>query len=169
MLQSKRRRLCFVSADFAFINTVAENKEGFTKREIKNAELARNLCATLIHPSVKDFEWAIQSNQIKNCPVATQDADNAQKMWGKDVDALKGKTTRSKPDTVARDNVKVPVETLKLHKEAFLTADSLFVNKMPFFLTLSRKTCFAAVNHLADRKVATIFAAFKETCQCHLH
>ena len=159
----------FVNADFAFINTVAENKEGFTKREIKNAELARNPHATLICPSVKDFEWAIQSNQIKNCPVPTQDADDAQKTWGKDIDALKGKATRRKPDTVARDNVKVPVETLKLHKEAFLAADLFFVNKMPFFLTLSRKTCFAAVNHLADRKAGTIFAAFKEMCQCCLH
>ena len=26
-----------------------------------------------------------------------------------------------------------------------------------------------AVNHLADQKVATMFAAFKETCQCCLH
>ena len=83
--------------------------------------------------------------------------------------ASKGKTTRSKPDTVARDNVKVPVEMLKLHKEAFLMADLFFVNKMPFFLTLSRKTCFAAVNHLADQKVAAIFAAFNETFQHCLH
>lgn len=87
----------FVNADFAFINTVAENKEGFTKMEIKSTELARNLYATLIHPSMKDYKWAIQSNQIKNCPVVTQDVDNAQKIWGKDIDALKGKTTRSKP------------------------------------------------------------------------
>ena len=38
----------FVNTDFAFINAVAENEEGFTKREIKNAELARNLCATFV-------------------------------------------------------------------------------------------------------------------------
>jgi len=85
------------------------------------------------------------------------------------MDALEGKTTRSEPDTVARDNMKVPVETLKLHKEPFLTADLFFVNKTPFFLTLSGWTCFAAVNHLADRKAGTIFAAFKEMHQCYLH
>jgi len=82
---------------------------------------------------------------------------------------LKGKTTRSKPETVARDNVKVPAELLRLHKEAFLTADSFFVNKTPFFLALSKKMCFMAINHLADQKVATIFAAFKETHQHCLH
>ena len=70
---------------------------------------------------------------------------------------------------VARDNVNVPVESLRLHKEAFLMADPFFVNKTPFFLTLSRKTCFTAINHLADQKVATIFAAFKEMHQHYLH
>ena len=48
-------------------------------------------------------------------------------------------------------------------------ADLFFANEMPFFLTLSRKMCFMTINHLADRKVATIFAAFKETCQHCLH
>ena len=118
---------------------------------------------------MKDHKWAIQSNQIKNCPVMTQDLNNVQKTWVKDVNALKGKTTRSKPEMVARDNVKVPVESLRLHKEALLMVDLFFINKMPFFLTLSRKTCFTAVNHLANQKVATIFAAFKEMHQHHLH
>jgi hypothetical protein len=42
--------------------------------------------------------------------------------------ALKGKTTRTKPDPVASDFVKVPVELLKLHKEVYITADLFFVN-----------------------------------------
>jgi hypothetical protein len=78
----------------------------------------------------------------------------------KNIAALKGKTTRSKPNPVARDFVKVPVALLKLHKEVFLTVDIFFVNKIPFFLTLSRKICFTAVNHLADRTVPQIFKAF---------
>jgi hypothetical protein len=43
-----------------------------------------------------------------------------------------------------------------------MTADIFFVNKIPFFLTLSRKICFTAVNHLSDRTVTTIFKAFEE-------
>jgi hypothetical protein len=66
-----------------------------------------------------------------------QDADVALKIWGKNIAALKGKTTQSKPNPVARNFVKVPVELLKLHKEAFLTVNIFFVNKIPFFLTLS--------------------------------
>jgi hypothetical protein len=35
------------------------------------------------------------------------------------------------------------------------------VNKNPFFVTLSRKITFTAVNHLADRTVPQIFKAFE--------
>jgi hypothetical protein len=75
----------------------------------------------------------------------------------------------TKANPVARDFVKVPVELLKLHKEVFLTVNIFFVNKIPFFLTLSRKICFTAVNHLADRTVPQIFKPFKEIYQYYLH
>jgi hypothetical protein len=82
--------------------------------------------------------------------------------------ALKGKTTRTKPDPVARDFVKVPVELLKLHKEVYITANLFFMNKIPFFLMLSHKICFMAINHLADRTVPQIFMLFKEIYQYYL-
>jgi hypothetical protein len=151
-----------------FVNTVSENKIGFTKRQIKFAEIARNLYKTLSYPSMKDFKWVIRSNQIKDCPVTIQDIDVATKIWGKNIATLKGKKTRSKTHPVARDYVKVTKELLKLHKEIFLTADIFFVNKIPFLLKLSRKICFTAVNHLADRTVPQIFKAFKEMYQYYL-
>jgi hypothetical protein len=151
-----------------FITTVLGNKEGFTKRQIKGAEVARTLYATLGYPSWNHFKWVLRSNQIKDCPVRVQDADVAFQIWGKNIAALKGKTTRSKPASVAKDYVKVPLELLNLHREVFLTVDIFFVNKIPFFLTLSRKICFTAVNHLADRTVPQIFAAFKEIYQYYL-
>ena len=146
----------------AFLNTVSGNMEGFTRRQIKGAELARALYPRLVYPSVKDYRWVIRSHQIKDCPVTVPDVDVATKIWGKNIDSLKGKTTRSKPNVVARDLVKVPTKLLNLHKEVFLTADIFFVNKIPFLLTLSRKIYFTAVNHLANRTVPEIFKAFKE-------
>jgi hypothetical protein len=99
-----------------FVNTVSENKEGFTKRQTKNAELTRTLYNTLSYPSMKDFKWVIQSNQIKDCPMTVQDIDVAQKIWGKNIATLKGNTTWSKPIPVVRDYVKVPMDLMKLHK-----------------------------------------------------
>jgi hypothetical protein len=117
---------------------------------------------------MKDFKWVIQSNHIKDFPVTVQDIDVARKIWGKNIAALKGKTTLSKSIPVARDYVKVPMELMKIHKKVFLTTYIFFVNKIPFFLTLSRKICFTAVNHFADRTVLQIFKAFKEIYQYYL-
>jgi hypothetical protein len=84
--------------DFTFnINTVAENKMGYTKRQLQGAEQARTLYANLGYPSMKDYKWVIQSNQIKDCPVTVDDVLAANKIWGKDIAAIKGKTTRTKP------------------------------------------------------------------------
>ena len=91
------------------------------------------------------------------------------KIWGKNIASLKVNTDRSKPNIVARDSVKITMDLLKLHKEVFLTLDIFFVNKIPFLLTLSRKICFTAVNHLANGTVPQIFAAFKEIYHYYIH
>jgi hypothetical protein len=155
-------------SEFIFVNTVLENKAGFTKRQINEAEVARSLYSKLNYPSWKDFKWIIRSNQIKDCPVTVNHVDTALKIWGKNVAALKGKTTWMKPDLAARNFVKVPVELLKLHKVVYITANIFFVNKIPFFLMLSSKICFTAINHLVDRTVPQIFMAFKEIYQYYL-
>ena len=82
--------------------------------------------ADLCYPSWKDFKWVIRSNHIKDCPVTVEDFDVALKISGKNITALKEKTARSKPNTVARDYVKIFMDLLKLHKEVFLTLDILF-------------------------------------------
>lgn len=153
---------------FTFVETVSDNKRGFSKRQIKGAETAWSLYAKLGYPSVKDFRWVVWINQIKDYPVMAQDIDVAHKIWGKNIAALKGKTTWKKPIPVAEDFVKVPQEILDLHKEVFLTADLFFVNGIPFLLTLSCKITFTVVNHLANRKVKEIFKAFKEIYQFYL-
>ena len=104
----------------------------------------------------------IHSNQIKNFPVTVEDVATASKIWGKNVDALKGKTTRRKPEVVKMYLIKVPKEIMKLHKDIYLTADIFFVNKIPFFLTLLRIIMFTAVHHLTNRTVPHKFNVFKE-------
>jgi hypothetical protein len=62
---------------FIFVNTVSENKAGFTKRQIKEAEVTQSLYSKLNYPSWKDFKWIIRSNQIKDCPVTVDHVDTA--------------------------------------------------------------------------------------------
>ena len=125
-----------------FVNTVSGNKEGFSKRQQKKAKAARELYAKLAYPSIKDYKWAIMTNQIKNCPVTVEDIDTASAIWGKDIAALKGKTVRSKPTPVAGNAMKVPKDYLRLHQDVFLTFDLFYVAGIPFLITLSRKIDF---------------------------
>ena len=47
---------------FAFINTISGNKEGYTQRNVKGAEVTRTVYAKLCYPSWKDFKWVIRRN-----------------------------------------------------------------------------------------------------------
>jgi hypothetical protein len=100
--------------------------------------------------------------------VTKSDIRTAQLIWGKDVLALKGKTVKSEAPRVIGVTPQVLKEFKRFHKEVFITMDLFFVNKIVFFLTLSRKIDFTVVNHLESRKVEKIFAAFKEIYKYYL-
>lgn len=93
-----------------FVNTVEQNMQAFTKRQIASAHEAKSLYAKLAYPSIKDFEWTVISNQIQDCPITKNDIENAQAIWGKDVAALKGKTVRSHAPAVKGVTLKVPYQ-----------------------------------------------------------
>ena len=71
--------------------------------------------------------------------MTAQDIDVDIAIWGNDIIYIKGKTTRKKTIPVTEDLIQVPKEVIKIHRDIIMTADILFVKKIPFFLTLGRK------------------------------
>jgi hypothetical protein len=136
--------------EFTFVVTVEDNLKSFTKRQILSAEKARTLMAGLAFASDQDYKWILRSNQVQECPVMTEYANVADKIWGKSVPSLKGKTTRENPEHVPSDVVAVPTEIQELHRNVTMSIDIFFVNKIPFFITLSQNICFNTVTHLAN-------------------
>jgi hypothetical protein len=132
-------------ADFAFVKMGESNMRLYSKRQVARADKARSLYASLGFPSQKDFMWILRSNQIKDSPVTVEDAMVAYKIWGPNVAALKGKTVRKRVEPVKTDIVSIPKEICELHKEVTLTINIFFVNKISFFLTLSRVLYFTTV------------------------
>jgi hypothetical protein len=49
---------------FIFIDTVTGKKQGFSQRQLRGAEKARELYAFCKYPSIKDFKWIVQSGHI---------------------------------------------------------------------------------------------------------
>ena len=138
-----------------FVNTVQENMTRYSKKNVKKATEARQLHRTLYFPSKQKFDQMIRGNQIKNCKATPDHAEIPHDIWGESKDYLKGSRVRSKTKHVDGFKLKVPTEYLKLGKKVYLTCDVFFVNKIPFFITISRKIDFTVTVHLKYRKIKT--------------
>jgi hypothetical protein len=149
---------------FQFVTTVSGNKAHFTDRQIKGAKKAHTYYRTLGYPSMKDFRWVVQSNLIKDCSITV--SESALEIWGPNIagSSQRQNFTQQTSDycTGLHESPKrYPMGTPGCMSGACLAADIFFMNKIPFFLTISRNICFTTVTHLKDRKPETIFKAYK--------
>lgn len=124
------------------IESVDENKKLFTNRQVEQAKLARNIYHALGTPSVHDFKAIIKSNQISNIPITIDDINIAEKIFGPDVGALKGKTTRQKPAPVVADYIEIPKELIDNHSNITLCLDGMKINGVNFLTTISRNIMY---------------------------
>jgi len=120
------------------LNTVEENKSMYTDHQVAKAKRARELCHAVGTPSIKDFKAIITMNCIKNNPVTIEDIDIAEKTFGPDIGALKGKTTHTKPAPVIDDFIETPKELIEAQQDIVLCMDGMKINGTPFLTTVSR-------------------------------
>jgi hypothetical protein len=139
------------SVRHSFVQTVQENESGYSKRQLDRAKEARSLYAKVGHPSTKDFKAMVRNNMIMNCPINVDDIERAEKVYGKNIAALKGKTTKTSPNPVVTDYVEVPPGIMEANSKVVLTADVFFVNKLPFFMSISRDIAFTTAEHITRR------------------
>ena len=87
------------------LDTVSENRGGFTRRDYEGSQEARQAMHLLGFPSDQYFENMVSSNIIVNFPVTFDDVKNAKLFFGPDITSLKGKSVRRKPASVFMDYV----------------------------------------------------------------
>ena len=140
------------SYDYLFLNTVASLSSEFTKREVMEAKQAHSLYCRLGRPSLKKFLHLLTHNGIRNCPVLPAHAKRALYLFGPDVAALKGKTTRATPNHVPdHDVIPVPQHVKRWHNDVTLCIDVFFINGLAFFHSISRNIQFRAVEEIPSR------------------
>ena len=106
----------------------------FTHKGKLKVPSKQGTCTKCLHTQAhKTSRSAIKYNYIKDCPVTVADIEAAEKILGKDIHALKGKTVRKAPYRIQVDTVAVPEEILKLHKKVVLGIDYIFINGLAFF------------------------------------
>lgn len=144
------------------INTVAENKANYTKRDYDNAMLARSIQKKIGCPSTATFLKIVDNNQLPNIPITRQDILAAEHILGPDVGSLQGKTVRKASHPVDTKYLTIPPTIMNQYKSVTLTGDVMFINRIPFFVTVSRKIKFSTAEMVRNTKGQTLFIAIKQ-------
>ncbi len=120
------------------VNTVRDNFDGFTKKQIQRTQEARRLMLMTGVPSERAFQSMVPLNQLKNCPITHDDINVAHMIEGCDLANTRGKMVRHKLERVDMDYVEIPQELLLFHCNVTLVADVMFVNSVPFHVLALR-------------------------------
>ena len=140
---------------WAFVQTVKNKMEGYTPREINRAKLARRLQNIIMRPASRALYKKLIPH-LEGCPVTYKDVQIVDDIYGPNLGSLKGKTVRKNNQPVSSDIAGVPYHVMAKHQNITLAIDVMFINKIPFFITLSRGLHFGTVEAIRDREVSTI-------------
>jgi hypothetical protein len=138
-------------AAMAMIQTVCQQYEDFTKREVQDAIAACKAQAMTGHPTNAQFLEMVRNNTIKNCPIKPEYISNARSIFGPSIAGVGGKTVRRKPEQVEAEPGCIPDDFHCLHRFVVLTADVMFVNSIAFLTMLSQKLQLSTVEQLSSR------------------
>jgi hypothetical protein len=94
------------------------------------------------NPSEQEFAGMVREKLITNCPVTVQDVHNANQIFGPDLANLKGKTTRTKPEHVRVDYVKIPRDFNEMHKVCDISGGRVICQRLAVFSYLLKRNKF---------------------------
>ena len=146
---------------------MAENLAKYTKREVLRANLAWKIQKSIGHPSLKKFIEIVENNLLTNCPIVKQDILRAEDIYGPDLGCLKGKTVRSASTPVRV--VHTPAQLSAAQKLVVLAIDIMYVNDIPFLITISRDLHFGSAQAMGDETFKSIYSALDKIIKIYRH
>ncbi len=144
------------------VNTVDDNKSRYTNRDYLKATLARKLQNIIGRPSTRTYLHIIDNNLMPNCPITRADILAAEDIFGPNLGSLKGKTTHSTTDHVRSEHTNIPITIMSRYRHVTIAGDIMFVNKIPFFMTISRHIKFGTAEMIKSQTSATLLTAIKQ-------
>jgi hypothetical protein len=152
----------------ALVTTVEKNKSKFTNRKYVRAKLARKIQVLIGRPEITDFVSYLDKSMIPNCPIDRNDAITANKIFGRDVGSLKGKTTRKNTEHVKTQVIGISADIMERYRHITLCVDNMFVNKVGFLMSISRDIHFITSDLIPNRKEATLMKCFRRVHAAYL-
>jgi hypothetical protein len=127
------------------INTLTENRKGYTLRQFERAKDARKLYHIVGTRTMDNFKSLLRMNIIKNCPVTVEDANITDQMFGPDMSSLKGKSTWRKPKPVRQDLIKILKELITKHQKIELCMDTIYVTECGWLMAIDKTMEFRSL------------------------
>jgi hypothetical protein len=146
-------------AGLSLVQTINENSQFFTPRQIEAAKRARNLYEMIGRPSYADFMTIIRNSLLQNVNVTLRDVEHAERIFGKELGSIQGKTVRTLPDVVVTDYIKVPPDILELHCNVTISMDIMNIDRIQFLITTSRDIQFTTVDRLESKDKQSIMSS----------
>jgi len=135
---------------WAFISLANDRREEYTKQEYHNAVLAQKVQNIFMFPWDRAYDKIVNGNQLTNCPVKRSDIAAAERLFGKNIASLKGKTAYCQGAPVIGRTNGMPPSIWEHFQQTVLAIDIMFVNKIPFLISISRGMHFGTVKVLKN-------------------
>ena len=110
-------------------------------------------------PTVENLKHILKQRLIRNCPIAVEDVNIAEQIYGSDISSMKGKKTRPKAKLVRNDHVKIPPEIKETHDNLTLHIDIMFVNNLLMLTSIDDPIRYRAPVPLNTRTASDIYKA----------
>ena len=150
------------------VTTVADNASNISNADYAQAMLARKIQKMIGRPTTWTFIHIIENNLLPNCPVNRRDVLMAEQIFGPDIGFLKGKTVRRQPPRAEVEEVSLPPTIQQHYEKVMLACDIMYVNKIPFLMSISRHIRFGTAQHIKNQQGATIFNGIQAIHQIYL-
>jgi len=147
-------------------NTVRENKNKYSKHDVSRATLAWRIQRAIGRQSLQKYIDIFENNLLPNCPVLKQDIVAEENTFGPDLGILKGKTVRNKTEQV-RISQSAPIP--EIYRKVVLAIGIMYVNDIPFLITISRNIQFGLAQALPIETYKSIYIALQKIIKICLH
>ena len=122
----------------SMVQTLCQQYEGFTNREVLDVRHARDTMAMVGHPLTKEFDKIVSAyNNLRNLNVKPTHTNHTKFIFGPPITGIRGKTIHVRPVHVETNSIRILREFYILHPSITLTADVMFVNGLPMLVTSS--------------------------------
>jgi hypothetical protein len=96
--------------------------------------------------SYADFIAIIKNCLLPNVNIAIKDVEYADRIFGKELGSIQGKTVRTRPDVVVTNYIEIPPDIMELHCDVTISMDIMNVNRRQFLITTSRNIQFTRLD-----------------------